>query len=47
MATGKSENTIKTYRRQLNTFFTWLETDSDCNEPKSITSIDAVEYRRY
>jgi site-specific recombinase XerD len=46
-ATGKSENTIKTYRRQLTQFFQWLEKNSDCTDPKSITSIDAVEYRRY
>lgn len=47
LTTGKSDNTIKTYRRQLTSFFTWLESNSDCNDPKSITSIDAVEYRRY
>ncbi|AUM64305.1 hypothetical protein C0R09_07035 [Brevibacillus laterosporus] len=46
-AVGKSDNTIKTYRRQLTSFFTWLESNSDCSDPKSITSIDAVEYRRY
>ncbi|WP_026074633.1 tyrosine-type recombinase/integrase, partial [Brevibacillus massiliensis] len=46
-ATGKSENTIKTYRRQLDQFFQWLEKNSDCMDPRSITSIDAVEYRRY
>lgn len=46
-ATGKSEQTIKTYRSQFNKFIEWLEINGGTNDPKQITSIDAVEYRTY
>jgi len=46
-ATGKSEQTIKTYRSQFNKFIQWLEINGGTNDPKQITSIDAVEYRTY
>lgn len=46
-ATGKSEQTIKTYRSQLNQFMKWLVDNSGTEDAKQITSIDAVEYRTY
>ena len=46
-AVGKSEQTIKTYRSQLNQFMKWLAENGGTNDPKNITSIDAVEYRTY
>lgn len=46
-ATGKSEQTIKTYRSQFNKFMEWLEINGGTNDHKEITSIDAVEYRTY
>lgn len=46
-AVGKSEVTIKNYRSQLTKFMGWLLDHSGTDDPKTITSIDAVEYRRY
>ncbi|WP_371366271.1 Tyrosine recombinase XerD [Sporomusa rhizae] len=46
-ATGKSEQTIKTYRSQLQKFMNWLLENSGTTDAKEITSIDAVEYRTY
>jgi len=46
-AIGKSEQTIKTYRSQLNQFMKWLVDNSGTEDAKQITSIDAVEYRTY
>lgn len=46
-ATGKSENTIRTYRLQLTKFFAWLAEHGETDDPRSVTSIDAVEYRAY
>lgn len=46
-AVGKSEQTIKTYRSQLGQFMKWLAENGGTDDAKQITSIDAVEYRRY
>jgi len=46
-ATGKSAQTIKTYRTQLSKFQDWLKSNSDSDDLTGITSIDAVEYRGY
>jgi site-specific recombinase XerD len=46
-ATGKSEQTIKTYRSQLGQFMKWLTENGGTDDPRQITSIDAVEYRAY
>jgi len=45
MAEGKSEQTIKTYQLQLTKFFDWMKAQGGSDNPKEITSIDAVEYR--
>ncbi|MFZ3171952.1 MAG: tyrosine-type recombinase/integrase [Carboxydocellales bacterium] len=45
--TGKSPQTIKTYRLQLHKFFEWLKLNDGSEDPKEITAIDAVEYRDY
>lgn len=47
MAVGKSETTIKNYRSQITKFMAWMRENSDSDDPKAITSIDAVEYRNY
>lgn len=47
LATGKSERTIQVYKTQLRKFFEWLVSKGESDDPKLITSIDAVEYRRY
>jgi site-specific recombinase XerD len=44
---GKSEQTIKTYRSQLQKFMKWLAENGGADDPKQITSIDVVEYRTY
>lgn len=46
-AVGKSAVTIKNYRSQLVKFFSWMESRSGSNDPTTLTSIDAVEYRDY
>ncbi|WP_010503305.1 tyrosine-type recombinase/integrase [Paenibacillus elgii] len=46
-ARGKSEATIKNYKSQLYLFLDWLEKTTGSRDPLSITSTDAVEYRRY
>lgn len=45
---GRSSDTIKTYKMQLNKFFSWLS-EANGKEVKSeeVTAIDAVEYRTY
>ncbi|GIM47022.1 recombinase XerC [Collibacillus ludicampi] len=44
-ATGKSPQTIRTYRQQLHKFFEWLQ--SNGGDPNEITPIDVVEYRSH
>lgn len=44
---GRSADTIKTYKAQLNKFFKWLVAQNDNVKPEEITAIDAVEYRSY
>lgn len=44
---GRSEHTIRTYRMQLNMFFKWLIDNNENVKTDEVTSIDAVEYRRY
>lgn len=47
VATGKSEETIKTYRVQLSRFISWLKENCETEDPREITSIDAIEYRDF
>lgn len=43
---GRSDQTIKTYKTQLNKFLNWLIANNKSDiKPEDITSIDAVEYR--
>lgn len=44
---GRSADTIKTYKAQLNKFFTWMAVHNESVKPEEITAIDAVEYRAY
>lgn len=44
---GRSDDTIRTYKSQLNKFFDWLKANNDDVSPENLTSIDAVEYRDY
>jgi site-specific recombinase XerD len=46
-AVGKSPKTIQTYRTQLTKFLEWMAKNSGSDDPRTITSIDAVEYRTY
>lgn len=43
---GKSPNTLATYRTQIEQFLTWLNSNTGSQDPQTITSTDAVEYRR-
>jgi site-specific recombinase XerD len=45
-AQGKSPRTLNTYKTQLIKFMEWLKEHGGTSDPKQITSIDAVEYRR-
>jgi len=44
---GRSTDTIKTYKLQLNKFFAWMAVHNESVKPEEITAIDAVEYRSY
>lgn len=46
-AMGKSPDTIKTYKTQLNKFFKWMEETGGTTDPKEIGSADVSEYRNY
>lgn len=47
VARGKSENTLNTYRFQLDRFFSWAEAGMGIVDPRMVTSAVVMEYRQY